>query len=66
LAGSAEKSALGVNRGVVYWAAGAEQRILFTAGHHLYAILARTGSPIATFGENGRADSSSLRPPKTR
>jgi len=65
-AGSAEKSALGVNRGVVYWAAGAEQRILFTAGHHLYAILARTGSPIATFGENGRADSSSLRPPKTR
>jgi quinoprotein glucose dehydrogenase len=55
-AGSGENSALGVNRGVVYWAERGEQRILFTAGHYLYAIDARTGKPVGTFGKDGRVD----------
>ncbi|HKS35799.1 MAG TPA: PQQ-binding-like beta-propeller repeat protein, partial [Verrucomicrobiae bacterium] len=55
-AGSSENSALGVNRGVVHWAERGEQRILFTAGHHLYAIDTRTGKPVVTFGKDGRVD----------
>jgi quinoprotein glucose dehydrogenase len=54
--GSGEGSAVGVNRGVVFWAGGADRRILFTAGHYLYAIAARTGKPVSTFGKKGRVD----------
>lgn len=46
----------GVNRGVVYWARGDDQRILFTANHYLYAVDARTGKLIDSFGKNGRVD----------
>lgn len=49
-------SALGVNRGVVYWEDGDDRRILYTAGEHLYALDARTGQPVATFGTNGAVD----------
>jgi quinoprotein glucose dehydrogenase len=49
-------SALGVNRGVVYWTDGADQRVLFTAGHYLHAVDARTGKPVTTFGDAGRVD----------
>ena len=45
-----------VNRGVVYWASGADQRILFTAGRRLYALDARTGHPVPTFGDSGSID----------
>ncbi len=51
-----DASALGVNRGVVYWSDGNERRILFAAGSFLYAIDAKTGRPISTFGPNGRVD----------
>jgi quinoprotein glucose dehydrogenase len=44
------------NRGVVYWEDGDGERILFAAGHHLFALDARSGSPIASFGEDGRVD----------
>ena len=44
------------NRGVTYWAAGADRRIFFAASHWLYALDARTGALIKTFGENGRVD----------
>jgi quinoprotein glucose dehydrogenase len=44
------------NRGVTYWAAGADQRIFLPASHWLYALNARTGALIPTFGENGRVD----------
>ncbi|MEZ5503417.1 MAG: PQQ-binding-like beta-propeller repeat protein [Halioglobus sp.] len=52
------------NRGVVYWeatdAAGAvpeaPQRILYTAGSFLYALNARTGRPIPSFGDAGKVD----------
>jgi quinoprotein glucose dehydrogenase len=46
----------GVNRGVVYWADGADRRVLFTADHYLYAIEAETGHPKESFGVGGRAD----------
>jgi quinoprotein glucose dehydrogenase len=55
-AGTGENSALGVNRGLVYWAERGERRVLFTAGHHLYAIEAGTGKPAAAFGKDGRVD----------
>jgi quinoprotein glucose dehydrogenase len=45
-----------VNRGVVYWADGADRRILFTAGRRLYALDARTGRAIPTFGDSGSVD----------
>jgi quinoprotein glucose dehydrogenase len=51
-AGSAA-NALGVNRGVVFWESGADQRIFMAAGQRLYALDARTGVPVATFGEQG-------------
>lgn len=44
---------LGVNRGLVYWADGGDKRILFAAGHFLYAVDARSGKPIETFGDHG-------------
>src|SRR5262245_59206889 len=40
-----------VSRGVVYWASGDDKRILYTAGWYLYAIDARTGRSIPTFGD---------------
>ena len=45
-----------VNRGVVYWADGDDRRILYTAGRFLYALDARTGRGIPTFGESGAVD----------
>ena len=45
-------------RGVNYWesADGSDRRLLFSAKNMLYAIDARTGKSIPTFGENGRVD----------
>jgi len=45
-----------VNRGVVYWASGDDRRVFFTAGRRLYALDARTGHPISTFGDSGSID----------
>ena len=45
-----------VNRGVVYWSAPGDERILFTAGRGLYALDARTGRPILSFGDSGSLD----------
>ena len=45
------------SRGVTYWTDGHQnQRIFFGAGKWLYALDARTGQPIETFGEGGRID----------
>ncbi len=52
-AAGAEQSALGVNRGVVYWKSGTDRRILFTAGQRLYGLDAATGKPIPSFGKSG-------------
>src|SRR5262245_21033339 len=44
------------NRGVMYWEDGAEKRIFFGFRHWLYAIDAKTGQPVKSFGEQGRID----------
>jgi quinoprotein glucose dehydrogenase len=44
------------NRGVTYWAAGADRRIFFVASHWLYALDARSGAVVKSFGEDGRVD----------
>jgi quinoprotein glucose dehydrogenase len=55
-AAGAEASALGVNRGVVYWGEGEERRILYSAGQLLFALDARTGKLVPSFGRDGRVD----------
>ena len=40
-------------RGLAYWADGDDRRLFTSAGTWLYAIDARTGKPIPTFGDNG-------------
>src|SRR4051812_46478047 len=42
------------SRGVVYWEDGDDKRILYTSGPWLHALDARTGNPIASFGDSGR------------
>lgn len=49
-------SATGFSRGMTWWAEGKERRILFSAGHYLYAIDPATGALFETFGENGQVD----------
>ncbi|HEX9189710.1 MAG TPA: PQQ-binding-like beta-propeller repeat protein [Vicinamibacteria bacterium] len=55
-AAGAEESALGVNRGVVYWSDGRERRILYSAGQVLFALDASTGTLVPGFGTGGRVD----------
>jgi quinoprotein glucose dehydrogenase len=43
-------------RGVAYWRDGDDERILTIRGEHLYAIDAKTGRLVKTFGEGGRAE----------
>jgi quinoprotein glucose dehydrogenase len=45
-----------VNRGLTYWENGDDKRILMSANNFLFALNAKTGKPISTFGENGRVD----------
>lgn len=44
----------GVYRGVTYWEAGNDKRILYTAGDQLFALNAETGKPVVTFGDQGK------------
>ena len=46
----------GPNRGVAYWSSGGQARIFTGQGQFLYALDARTGTPIASFGRDGRID----------
>jgi len=55
LAGDAT-AARGVNRGLTWWQEGNERRILFAAGHYLYAIDPANGRLIEDFGAAGRVD----------
>lgn len=43
-----------LSRGVTYWRKGDDRRILFTAGEWIYALDAKTGKPINSFGDSGR------------
>ncbi len=51
-----EANTQGRHRGVTYWQdeAGRDQRILFTAGKHLFALDARNGQLITSFGDSGK------------
>jgi quinoprotein glucose dehydrogenase len=55
-AAGAREDALGVNRGVVYWRDGGDRRVLYSAGHYLFALDARTGALVPSFGKGGRVD----------
>jgi len=44
------------SRGVAYWTNGIEERILYTVGPNLWALDAKSGKPITTFGEGGKVD----------
>lgn len=41
-------------RGVSYWRAAADERVISIRGEYLYALNAKTGQPIAEFGDGGR------------
>jgi quinoprotein glucose dehydrogenase len=41
-------------RGVQYWRSGSDERIVAVKGEYLYALNAKDGSFIRTFGDNGR------------
>ena len=43
-------------RGLMYWERGPDRRLYFAARHWLYALDARTGRPLAGFGDGGRID----------
>lgn len=43
----------GLKRGVTYWESGVDRRIYYVAGPRLHALNARTGEPIASFGDKG-------------
>ncbi len=44
------------NRGLTYWSAGNDRRILVGIDFYEFALDAHTGKPIETFGENGHID----------
>jgi quinoprotein glucose dehydrogenase len=46
---------MNVNRGVTFWENGEDKRIFYTAGPYLFAINAKTGYPVQTFGQFGKA-----------
>ena len=46
----------GANRGVTWWADGDDQRIFAGVDRFVYALDARTGLPIPSFGRDGRID----------
>ncbi|MEQ8218472.1 MAG: pyrroloquinoline quinone-dependent dehydrogenase [Arenibacter sp.] len=54
------------SRGVAYWAKDDNKRILFTQGSNLFALNAITGTPISSFGENGKIDLHSGLPTSAR
>lgn len=43
-------------RGLAYWSDGTNERILAGVMNYLYALDAKTGKPIPSFGQNGRID----------
>ncbi|WP_375583972.1 PQQ-binding-like beta-propeller repeat protein [Cyclobacterium xiamenense] len=49
-----EKEAFSACRGLSYWKAGSDERILFTRGEWLHAVDAQTGKPIPGFGTAGK------------
>jgi quinoprotein glucose dehydrogenase len=54
------------SRGVSYWREGEDQRIFYTLGADLWALDARTGTPVASFGQGGKIDLRSGLPESAR
>lgn len=54
--GNYDMFGMGVNRGLAYWQHDKEQRILYCAGSFLYALDAKTGQLISSFGKDGKVD----------
>jgi len=49
--------AQGANRGLMYWTdGGSDKRVYAAVARYVYALDARTGKPIPTFGDGGRID----------
>jgi quinoprotein glucose dehydrogenase len=46
----------GPNRGVSYWRSGDDERVFAGIDHYLYAIDARRGVAVRSFGDGGRVD----------
>jgi quinoprotein glucose dehydrogenase len=44
------------DRGLAYWSAGNDKRILVGVMHFLYALDASSGKPVPSFGQGGRID----------
>ncbi len=46
------------HRGVMYWESKdrGDRRVLYVANNHLYALDARTGQPVSSFGDKGSVD----------
>ena len=44
------------SRGLNYWSSGADARIFVAVRQYLYALDARTGQPVSSFGSGGRID----------
>ena len=51
-----ERPGLAPSRGLTYYAGGGDERVFLGAGAFLWALDARTGAPIASFGDAGRID----------
>ena len=46
----------GVNRGLVFWAAGKDRRVLYANDRYLHALDAATGQRVPSFGKEGSID----------
>jgi quinoprotein glucose dehydrogenase len=44
------------NRGVTYWEEKDDKRIFYTVGHLLFSIDITSGTPVKSFGDNGKID----------
>jgi quinoprotein glucose dehydrogenase len=53
-------------RGVAYWTDGREHRVISYRNQYLYALDAKTGQPIASFGAGGRVDLTAGSDPRAR
>ncbi|CAG5068777.1 Quinoprotein glucose dehydrogenase [Dyadobacter sp. CECT 9623] len=54
--GDKSKNGSNTSRGLTYWSDGDDKRILHAMGSFLYALDAKTGKPIESFGDNGKID----------
>ncbi|MBP6024640.1 MAG: PQQ-binding-like beta-propeller repeat protein [Ferruginibacter sp.] len=50
------RKSINMNRGVAYWEEGEDQRIIYTVGPVAFAVNAKTGKLIPTFGKDGGID----------